>query len=354
MNTQHESVERPMFATVSPATLQQYATMLIERLAAEQLPELGGLIRVRGRWADPGRISGKFYYGAKLTDDSGAAAKVEIQASMVASRGIQPGQQAIVTGRLAVKVTNYGTELKLTATDIELGQDEEAVPTADTNQGRMTLERLCALKVTRNRFPDDEPTRVAVIQSSSVAAQVSQDFRAELDKLGVLVAVKSLPVNMLDPVAIAQAVRTVPPDCVLVMIRGGGDSADFEVFNDPRVVEALANHGAHRVVGLGHTGNATLLDLVADFSSNTPAQAGLYIREHIERRQRALGDVAKEMRLAKERMEALEKERNVAQQQAKVATELAEKAQEQAKSGFPLWAVATAFIAGAALVFLIR
>lgn len=354
MNTPHEAVEQSLFATITPATLQQYATVLIERLASEQLPELGGVIRVRGRWADPGRMSGKSYYGAKLTDDSGAAAKIEIPASMVASRGIQPGQQAIITGRLAMKVTNYGAELKLVASDIELGKDEEAVQTADTHQGRMTLERLCALKVTRNRFPDDEPAKIAIIQSTSVAAQVAQDFRAELDKLGVLVVMKALPVNMLDPVAIAQAIRTVPPHCVLVMIRGGGDAADFEVFNDPRVVEALANHEAHRVVGLGHTGNATLLDLVADFSANTPAQAGLYIREHIERRQRALGDAAKEMRLAKERMEALEKERNIAQQQAKVATELAEKAQEQARSGFPLWAVAAAFIAGAVLVFAIR
>ena len=273
---------------------------------------------------------------------------------IVAGRGIQPGQHVIVTGRLSIKVTNFGIELRLVASDIDLGEQEEAVHTADTHQGKMTLERLRALNVVRVPFPEGEPTQVSVIQSTSATAQVSEDFATEMRKLGVLVAVKPFPVNMLDAVAIAQAIRAVPPECVMAMIRGGGDAADFEVFNDPRVVEALSNHRAHRVVGLGHTGNKTLLDLVADHSANTPGQAGQYIREQIERRQRALGDVAKEMRLAKERMQSLEKERNVAQQQAKSAADLLEKAQQQTKSGVPFWAVFAAFIAGAVLVFAIR
>ena len=66
------------FADVSPGTLQQFTTLLLERLAASELPELGGMIRLHGRWTDPGRASGKSYYGAKIVDDGGAQAKVEI------------------------------------------------------------------------------------------------------------------------------------------------------------------------------------------------------------------------------------------------------------------------------------
>ena len=75
-----------LFADVTPGTFQQFTSLLLERLAVSQLPEMAGMIRLRGRWTDPGRASGKYFYGAKVVDDGGAQAKVEIMASLVASR----------------------------------------------------------------------------------------------------------------------------------------------------------------------------------------------------------------------------------------------------------------------------
>ena len=338
------------FADVSPGTLQQFTTLLLERLAASELPELGGMIRLHGRWTDPGRASGKSYYGAKVVDDGGAQAKVEILASLVASRGIVPGHMVIATGRLAVRTTNYGLEVRLVATDIQLGDQEQAAKTEVTQQGRMTIDRLRSIPMRRVPFPDRDSVSVTLIHSNSAAAQVTQDCMAELSKLGDAVGVFPVKVNMLDPVAIAKAIREANADDIVMIIRGGGDAADFEVFDDPRVVTALSSQQAHRVVGLGHTGNATLLDLVCDFSANTPAQAGAYVRERVQQRQRLLGDAGKDLKLAKERMEALEKERNTAQAQLQTASELLAKA----KGGVPAWAVAAAFAVGATLAYLIR
>lgn len=338
------------FADVSPGTLQQFTTLLLERLAASELPELGGMIRLHGRWTDPGRASGKSYYGAKIVDDGGSQAKVEILASLVASRGVLPGHLVIATGRLAVRSTNYGLEVRLVATDIELGDQEQAAKTEVAQQGRMTIERLRSIPMRRVPFPDRDSVSVTLIHSNSAAAQVTQDCMAELSKLGDSVGVFPVKVNMLDPVAIATAIRDANSDDIVMIIRGGGDAADFEVFDDPRVVTALSSQQAHRVVGLGHTGNATLLDLFCDFSANTPAQAGAYVRERVHQRQRLLGDAGKDLRLAKERMEALEKERNTAQAQLQTASELLAKA----KGGVPAWAVAVAFAVGAILAYLIR
>ena len=310
------------FADVSPGTLQQFTTLLLERLAASELPELGGMIRLHGRWTDPGRASGKSYYGAKIVDDGGSQAKVEILASLVASRGVLPGHLVIATGRLAVRSTNYGLEVRLVATDIELGDQEQAAKTEVAQQGRMTIERLRSIPMRRVPFPDRDSVSVTLIHSNSAAAQVTQDCMAELSKLGDSVGVFPVKVNMLDPVAIATAIRDANSDDIVMIIRGGGDAADFEVFDDPRVVTALSSQQAHRVVGLGHTGNATLLDLFCDFSANTPAQAGAYVRERVQQRQRLLGDAGKDLRLAKERMEALEKERNTAQAQLQTASEI--------------------------------
>ena len=344
-----QALQTSVFADVSPGTLQQFTTLLLERLANSELPELGGMIRLHGRWTDPGRPSGKHFYGAKIVDDGGAQAKVEILASLISSRGILPGHQVIATGRIAVRSTNYGIEVRLAATDIQLGDQEEAAKTEVTQQGRMSIERLRSLPMRRVPFPDRDSVSIALIQSMSAAAQVNLDCMAELTKLGEAVGVFPVKINMLDPVAIATAIRDADADDIVMIIRGGGSESDFEVFDDPRVVSAMANQRAHRVVGLGHTGNASILDLIADYSANTPAQAGAYVRERIQQRQRLLGEVGKELRIARERAELLEKDRNAAQLQIAAANELLAKAK-----GVPMWAVAAAFVAGAALVWFLH
>ena len=338
-----------VFSDVTPGTLQQLSSLLLERLASTELPEMAGMLRLRGRWTDPGRPSGKSYYGAKVVDDGGAQAKIEILASLVSSRGIVPGQNVVVTGRLAVRTSNYGVEVRLVGADIQLGDQEEAVQSEVTRQGRMTIDRLRSLPLSRVSFPDKDSVSITLIQSTSAAAQVASDCMAELSQLGSAVDVYPVRINMLDPVAIATAIRDAAAD-VVVIIRGGGSSQDFEVFDDVRVIVALAEQRAHRVVGLGHSGNTSLLELVADVTANTPAQAGTYIRERVQHRQRLLGDVGRELRLAQERAANLEKERNIAQSQLQTASDLLAKAQ----GGVPYWTVAAAFVAGAALVWVLN
>lgn len=332
---------------ITPATLQKHITALLERIAAERLPLLCGVMRVRGMLTDLGKASGSMFYGASLTAD-GSSTKIDVAATLLSSHGIERGQNVIATGCVSIKSGKYGVEVRLGVTEIELARGEEATISADTDRGRMTIEGICALDVHRNPFPDAVPLKIALIHSASSLTVVAQDFMAEINKLGDKADVRTAGVNMGDAVAIAALIRKVGEQFVLVLIRGGGDAADFEVFNDRRVVEALAQSRCHRIVGLGHSNNSSLLDLVSDFSARTPGQAGIYIREQIERRERLLGDSAKEIRIAKERIEALEKDRLAALLQAKTAQELA----QQAK-GIPLWVAAAAFLAGAILAYAI-
>lgn len=301
----------PVFAEMTPGTFQQFVVLLIERVKASQLPSMAGMIRLRGRLADLGRDGGgKYYFDAMITDDGGTRVKTDIPISLVTSRGIAAGQNVILSGRLVVKSTPKSDfEVKLSASDIQLEEQEEAAQTADIRQGRTTLELLQTLPHKRVLFPDRDVVSVALIQSGSSTAQVAGDCTAELSKLGDAVSVRHVPVNMLDPVAIATAIREVLPGEIIMMIRGGGDMSDFEVFNDPRVITALAEHKEHRVLGLGHTGNKTLLDLVADYSAETPAQAGAYVRKQIQQKQR----LSEELRTAREQVQ--EKQRLLNEQQ---------------------------------------
>lgn len=314
--------EPSLFVEITPATLQMYSALLLERLAASELPEMGGILHLRGKWTDPGRASGKYYYGAKIVDDGGAQAKVEVQASLVAGRGIAPGHQVVATGRLVVRASNYGIEIRLSASDIQLAQQEEAAVSEDVSQGRLTIERLRSMPARRIPFPENYPVTVTLIQSTSAAAQVSLDCMAELTKLGEGICVYPVQVNMLDPVAIAQAIRDATGTDIVMLIRGGGDANSFEVFEDARVVYAMATNEAHRVVGLGHTGNSTLLDHLVDWTSNTPAQAGAYVVEQITLRQRIIGDLGRELNQSKERLAILEREKAVAVSQLETANTL--------------------------------
>ena len=76
----HAGTEAHVFSDVSQGTVQQFAALLVERLAVAHIPEMAGMVRLYGRWTDPGRPSGK-YYGAKVVDDGGAQVKVEFLCS---------------------------------------------------------------------------------------------------------------------------------------------------------------------------------------------------------------------------------------------------------------------------------
>lgn len=270
---------------MAPATFNQLATVRVGQLLAEHLPGLAGLVRVAGHLADPGLARGAWHYGVRLSDDGGRVL-VDLPAALVRSRKLAAGQWVLLTGIVRVRAGQLGTlELRLEVSDVETAQTADVarrVPA--TASGRMTPEAVSGLPNVRRPFPvvDGRPLQLVLIQSSSLQAQVAQDCLAEIDKLGKLVSVQQVPINMLDAAAIANAIEKARGD-VLLLIRGGGDAADFEVFDDPRVVTALAEKDCYRVIGLGHSGNKTLLDAVVECSARTPAQAGLHVRESVER-----------------------------------------------------------------------
>jgi exodeoxyribonuclease VII large subunit len=82
-----------------------------------------------------------------------------------------------------------------------------------------------------------------------------------------------VPTSMLDPSSLAKAISDADAD-ILVVIRGGGDSDQFRVFDDQRVLKALAGNKAYRITGLGHTGNRTLADLIVDHAARAGASRG--------------------------------------------------------------------------------
>lgn len=338
MNTNH-------FQEFTPATLQQFIDVLLGNIVTTSLPEIAGMLQLSGRLVDKGKVSGKTNFNAKIADDGGAQIKFDIPSSLLLSRGIEIGHQVVIVGRLSVRSSYLGIEAKVSASDIKPGEGQQISDQSITQSGAMTIERLKTARLARSNFPEKEVLELDLIQSNSLAAQVVNDAMIELNKVSDRVRVNHVRINMLDPVALTCAIKESHSD-VLVVIRGGGPESDFELFNDARVVEALANQDAYRVVGLGHSGNSTLLDVIADFSAPTPSYAGTFVREQIERQDRRLADTARDLKFYKERVATAEKERDVALANAKTSSDLLAKSQTGVPVSWFAAASITAIICG--------
>lgn len=270
----------------SPGQLQQMLAVTAARLLSDDIAGPLGVFKVSGRLGSAGIKRGQWVRGVPLTDDSGAI-PLDIPTSLASARKLAPGRLVSVSGALEVRAVRSGVlEVRMVVSDVVPLKEDSATPAVSVmDAGIMTVDAMKRLNIQRQVFPvpQGRPLRLVLIHSSSLHAQVTMDCRGELDKLGRAIEIVSVPTNITQAVAVANAIKQASGDIVMV-IRGGGDVGEFAVFDDPRVVTALANSPAYRVVGLGHSGNRTLLDLVADFSARTPAQAGLHIREEVERR----------------------------------------------------------------------
>jgi hypothetical protein len=280
--------------SLSPATFHQAAEWIAERATLDNFSELAGIVRLNGVFASA-RPAGRLTF-AHVSDGDGTAVNVEIPSSLLSGRGIALGTCVSVTGRFRIRSSRFGLEARLIASDITL-HDDRFTPSVmkPAHQGRITLDQFRALPTRRNAFPDTHPFDVTLLHSSSAESQVYQDCLSEIVRLGDAVTVNAVPVNMLDPAAIAEAIRLAPGSGLLVLIRGGGHAADFAVFEDFRVLSAFAAKTAFRLTGLGHTGNQTLLDRVAEYSASTPTQAGTFIREAVSARQRPVNDFLRQV-----------------------------------------------------------
>ncbi|WP_421527044.1 exodeoxyribonuclease VII large subunit [Pseudomonas brenneri] len=164
------------------------------------------------------------------------------------------------------------------------GQEEQA----NRRVVNANIAALSSLKPTRNLFPLKRVVTIDVIHSSASAAQVDEDFYRGLGDWAGRCNLRSHPVRITSAKEIAEAICSSDAD-ILVIIRGGGPVADFAVFSEHLVLKALAEKKSYRVMGIGHSGNTTLVDLISDFSATVPAEAGTHIRSQLSHLDALLG-----------------------------------------------------------------
>ena len=178
-----------------------------------------------------------------------------------------------VIAQVKPKLTNWG-KFSLTVEKITPKGEGSLKKSFEILKEKLTREGLFD-ENRKRRIPQDLQ-KVAVISSTQAAGYA--DFIKIINERwgGLKIVVAHTQVQGM--VASDQIIRAIDflnsqselPD-VIAIIRGGGSADDLAVFNDEKLVRAVANSRVPIITGIGHEIDQSLCDLAADFAASTPS-----------------------------------------------------------------------------------
>ena len=178
-----------------------------------------------------------------------------------------------VIAQVKPKLTNWG-KFSLTVEKITPKGEGSLKKSLEILKEKLTREGLFD-ENRKRRIPQDLQ-KVAVISSTQAAGYA--DFIKIINERwgGLKIIVAHTQVQGM--AASDQIIRAIDflnsqselPD-VIAIIRGGGSADDLAVFNDEKLVRAVANSRVPIITGIGHEIDQSLCDLAADLAASTPS-----------------------------------------------------------------------------------
>ena len=178
-----------------------------------------------------------------------------------------------VIAQVKPKLTNWG-KFSLTVEKITPKGEGSLKKSLEILKEKLTREGLFD-ENRKRRIPQDLQ-KIAVISSTQAAGYA--DFIKIINERwgGLKIIVAHTQVQGM--AASDQIIRAIDflnsqselPD-VIAIIRGGGSADDLAVFNDEKLVRAVANSRVPIITGIGHEIDQSLCDLAADFAASTPS-----------------------------------------------------------------------------------
>ena len=124
----------------------------------------------------------------------------------------------------------------------------------------------------------EKPGKIGIVTSSTGAAlqDMLNIFRQRYPLVEILLAPAAVqgtaaPAEIVSQI---QVLNQIGVD-VIILARGGGSIEDLWVFNDERVVRAVAGSSIPVITGIGHETDFTLADFAADVRAPTPTAAAV-------------------------------------------------------------------------------
>jgi len=121
------------------------------------------------------------------------------------------------------------------------------------------------------------PLRIGLVASPGTEGY--RDFLGRLEGSGMAFEVAVTPVQVQGrqaPAAVAAGITRLqgPDRDIVVVVRGGGSKADLATFDAERVARAIATSTTPVWTGIGHTGDQSVADELANRSFITPTECG--------------------------------------------------------------------------------
>lgn len=186
---------------------------------------------------------------------------------------IEDGMKVSITAR--PNVTKWG-RFSLTVQQIKPVGEGSIKKSFELLKKKLTAEGLFA--TSRKRQLPAIPEHIGVV--SSIDAAGYRDFikiiSARMSGLQIdVISTQVQGEKAADQIiaAISQFNELANPPEVLAILRGGGSRDDLAVFDDEKLVRAIAASRIPTIVGVGHEIDTTLADLAADKRASTPSNA---------------------------------------------------------------------------------
>lgn len=190
---------------------------------------------------------------------------------------LEDGMKVVVQAK--PKLTNWG-KFSLTIEKIIPKGEGSLKKSFEILKEKLTKEGL--FDESRKREIPRNPQKIAVI--SSIQAAGYADFIKIINERwgGLEITVANTQVQGIS--ASDQIIRAINffnsqselPD-VITIIRGGGSADDLAVFNDEKLVRAIAASRVPVITGIGHEIDESLCDLAADFAASTPSNVAQFL-----------------------------------------------------------------------------
>jgi exodeoxyribonuclease VII large subunit len=187
---------------------------------------------------------------------------------------------AIISGYPSLNNFKGRPEIKISVSNIEIISE---IPQETAKQEISLIKLFNKKKNDIKIFPVlNDKYKLFLIYPKS--AKTLPDFKNQIRDIDNFINLKEKNINIMDANEIKQALNDsveFNPN-LLVIIRGGGDSSEFSIFNDKDLIEKWINIKSFKISAIGHSQDRTYLDFFADASLDTPTDAGIYIKEQIE------------------------------------------------------------------------
>ena len=178
-----------------------------------------------------------------------------------------------VIAEVRPKLTNWG-RFSLTVEKITPKGEGSLKKSFEILKEKLSREGLFSDE--RKRQIPRNPQKIAVI--SSIQAAGYADFIKIINERWGGLKIRVAHTQVQGAVAADQIIRAIDflnsqsdlPE-IIVIIRGGGSVDDLAVFNDEKLVRAVANSRIPIITGIGHEIDESLCDLAADFAAPTPS-----------------------------------------------------------------------------------